>query len=54
MLFGVLILKFVNIFEILLIWENRNLMNYYGYNMVKKLFFFFIRMGIFRWKIYFN
>lgn len=38
MLPGVLILKFANILEILLIWENKNLLNHYGYNMAKKLF----------------
>lgn len=54
MLPGVLILKFANILEILLIWENRNLMNHYGYNMAKKLFPPLIRMGIFRWKIHSN
>jgi hypothetical protein len=37
MLPGVLILKFANILEILLIGENRNLLNHYGYNMAKKL-----------------
>lgn len=38
MLPGVLILKFENRLEFLLIWENKNLMSRYGYRMAKKLF----------------
>ena len=38
MLPGVLILKFENRLEFLLIWENKNLMSRYGYKMAKKLF----------------
>lgn len=47
---SVLILKFANTLEILLIWENRNLLNHYEYNMAKNLFLFLIRVGMFCWK----
>lgn len=44
---GVLILRFANILEIPLIWENRNLLNHSGYNMAKKLFLPFQHSGHF-------
>ena len=47
MLPGVFILRFANILEIPLIWENRNLLNHYGYNMAKKLFLPFQHSGHF-------
>jgi len=47
MLPGVLILRFANILEIPLIWENRNLLNHYSYNMAKKLFLPFQHSGHF-------
>lgn len=38
MLPGVLILKFTNTLEILLIWEYQNPLNHYGFDMAEKLF----------------